>query len=302
MDQMDLALNNNEGQSKREPLGEKWYMTINNYTKETMDQLDHIFENRDDKIELAVMGEEVGEQGTPHLQCFVKFKNRMRPRESRIFQHVSKNIHWGDKWGKPCGKKMPVYIGINYCTKDGKYKLYRCSKPRELVTLKKEHLRPWQAEVAGWFENYEDPLFGRDIHWIWEPEGNIGKTVLATYLFDSGEDVAVVSGAKKDMKHVVSEMVNDGIMPKLVVLDIPRINAEHFSIAGVEEIKNGFFMSEKFESKFCRYNRPWVCCFANCPPNTTKMSIDRYKIFKLVDGELIRENAEDYICTIEDTG
>lgn len=288
MDQMDLAGNNTDPAKKREPMGEKWYATVNNWTEEQWDQLDQLFTDHHD-IKMAVMGKEVGESGTPHLQCYIEFNKRMRPRESKIFKDLGTAIHWGDKFGRPCKKTMPTYVGINYCSKDGDYKCYNCTKPRDLVKLKKEDLRPWQAEIAGWFDEYEDPLFGRTIHWVWEPAGNIGKTVLATYLFDSGEDVAVVSGAKKDMKYAVCEMVKNGIMPKLIVLDIPRVNKEHFSIAGIEEIKNGFFMSEKFESGFCRYNRPWVIGFANCRPDVTKMSMDRYKVYQLVNGELVRE-------------
>lgn len=267
----------------------KWVFTMNNYTESELEHLEKIFKKQNIKYMFA--RERGGACGTPHLQGFLMADKRLRPSELKFDKFSWSRLHWEKMKGS-------MKNNIDYCTKE--YDIGPWVKwlfmdgiviPRPLVTLKKEHLRPWQAEIANWFEGYEDPLFGRTIHWIWEPAGNIGKTVLATYLFDSGEDVAVVSGAKKDMKYAICEMVSKDVMPKLVVLDIPRINKDHFSIAGIEEIKNGFFMSEKFESGFCRYNRPWVCCFANCRPDVSKMSADRWKVYQLVDGMLVHETA-----------
>ena len=64
LDQMDLAENNTDSARKREPMGEKWYATINNWSQEQWDQMDQIFDKEPD-IECAVMGKEVGESGTP---------------------------------------------------------------------------------------------------------------------------------------------------------------------------------------------------------------------------------------------
>ena len=60
LDQMDLEENNTDSSRKREPMGEKWYATVNNWTQDQWDQMDQIFEQSDD-IVCAVMGKEVGE-------------------------------------------------------------------------------------------------------------------------------------------------------------------------------------------------------------------------------------------------
>lgn len=283
----------------------RWVFTMNNYTESDIEHLEHIFKKH--KVKYMFSRERGVKCGTPHLQGFLEGEKRFRPSELKF-----EDFKWNQlRWDKMKGSTMD---NIDYCTKEydigpfgnNKYKDPHMNQwvfahgiviPRKLVTLKKKDLLPWQAEVAGWFEDYEDPLFGRDIHWIWEPTGNIGKTVLATYLFDSGAEIAFVSGAKKDMKMVIADMVADGIMPKLVILDIPKCNKDHFSTAGIEEIKNGIFMSEKFECKFCRYNRPWVLCFANCPPKVDSMSADRWKIYRYHDWNksLKLEDAMKYV-------
>ena len=109
------AENNTALPQTREPLGSKWYLTINNWKPEDWDQLDQIFKDRTDVIDHAAMGKEVGENGTPHLQIYIAFTKRTRPRESKIFEGIGNNPHWGDKFGKPCKAKMPPVVGINYC-------------------------------------------------------------------------------------------------------------------------------------------------------------------------------------------
>ena len=108
-----------------------------------------------------------------------------------------------------------------------------------------------------WFEDYEDPLFGRAIHWVFERNGNMGKSVIGAYLVDHGDgEVIMVSGAAKDMKFGVCAIwLQAGKMPKTIVVIIPRVAENHFSTAGVEAIKDGCFFSEKFESSMCRYKQ-----------------------------------------------
>lgn len=270
----------------------KWVFTVNNYTETELEHLEQVFTDHD----LAYMfSREMGEQGTPHLQGFLTAKKRMRPSELKFTMFHWSRVHWDKMRGTK--EENVLYVTKSYDI--GPWAKWVFSRqiqaPRKLVTLDESALRPWQREVVSWFKEYEDPLFGRTIHWVWESDGNMGKSVLATYLFDSGQDVAFVSGARKDMKFVIAEMVKGGTMPKIVLVDIPRVNKEHLSVAGIEEIKNGMFMSEKFESGFCRYNRPWVLCLANCPPNVHNFSMDRFKVYKLVDGELMHEDVSMYM-------
>ena len=280
LEQMEISEGNTNPPKKRPVQCKKWCFTWNNYPVDGLEQMEQTF------IKMGIhyiVGKEVGESGTPHLQGYIECPSKMRWSQFKL----PDSIHWE----KCKGTRLD---NIKYCSKDGDYIHSALLKPpRELVTLSRDKLLTWQAEVVSWFDEYEDPLFGRTIHWIYEREGNVGKTVLASYLYDSGADVVVVGGRATDMQHGVAEMVSAGVMPKIVIVDIPRVSTNHFSIAGVESIKNGLFFSPKFDSKCCRYNRPWVLVCSNEPPPYEKMSSDRWKVFRIENDNLISESLGD---------
>lgn len=82
--------------------GTKWCLTLNNYTE---DQYTTLL-NFDCKF--IIIGKEVGEQGTPHLQCFIHFKKNHRLAAVR---RVSPG-HWELAKGDTAAN-------IKYCSKDG---------------------------------------------------------------------------------------------------------------------------------------------------------------------------------------
>ncbi len=268
-----------KNKKSREPMGTKWYATINNWTEEQLDQMDQIF-STEPKILRGVIGQEVGECGTPHLQCYMEFERRIRPRESGIFAALGTAIHWGDKFGKPCKAKMPTIVGINYCSKDGTYKCYKCSKPRPLATLTYDMLRPYQKEIADRYKDFEDPLFGREIHWYWEGQGNWGKSVLCKYMVDN-MDALVVSGKTADIFCGIQQRIEAGKDIPIVILDVPRTSLDYINYQAIEKVKDGCFFSGKYESGMVRFNSPHILVFANERPSTEEMSADRWVIEKL---------------------
>jgi hypothetical protein len=50
------------------------------------------------------------------------------------------------------------------------------------------------------------------------------------------------------------------------------------------EVEHGIFVSGKFESSMCRYNRPWILRIANERPRVADISIGRLQIYELVNG------------------
>lgn len=79
--------------------------TLNNYTDDELVQLRII------GCEYHVMGKEVGEKGTPHIQGYIRFRN------ARSFNAVRKLI---DRWHLiEC--RGSAADNIAYCTKDGNY-------------------------------------------------------------------------------------------------------------------------------------------------------------------------------------
>ena len=142
-------------------------------------------------------------------------------------------------------------------------------------------LRDWQKQIADKYSEYEDPLFGREIHWYFEKEGNVGKSVLCKYFIDNC-DALVISGNQSDIKHGIASWIEKrGEGPPIVILNIPRSSEGYISYPALEQIKDGFFFSGKYESNACRFNSPHLICFANHVPETEQLSKDRWKIFHL---------------------
>lgn len=81
----------------------RWCFTLNNYSKEEYSSIVSIF---DSKAKLYIIGDEVGDSGTPHLQGYVEFKTKIRPLNLFDF----KRIHWE----KSKGSKDE---NIAYCSK-----------------------------------------------------------------------------------------------------------------------------------------------------------------------------------------
>ena len=80
-----------------------WCFTLNNYTEEEVAQIIEYFNEKAEYI----FQEEIGENGTEHLQGFVSFKN---PQRQEFQKNVSKRIHW-----EIC--KGSKRANIEYCSK-----------------------------------------------------------------------------------------------------------------------------------------------------------------------------------------
>lgn len=100
-----------------------WCMTLNNYTEEEMTQMTQVFNEK--KINW-VIGREVGEQGTPHLQMFIRCKNAIR---FSTLKNINKRMNISRAGEKMRRMKISnreknkriVKFNITYCCKDGDY-------------------------------------------------------------------------------------------------------------------------------------------------------------------------------------
>lgn len=89
------------------PKNRKWCFTINNYTEE---ELNHIKEG--DEYRYVIIGKEVGEGGTPHLQGFIVFNNHRRL--NSVKSVVGARAHLEIARGS-------VEQNVRYCSKEGDY-------------------------------------------------------------------------------------------------------------------------------------------------------------------------------------
>lgn len=259
---------------KRKPQAKKlrsYVFTINNYTDDDLKELERI-----SKVAKKLVAQvERGEEGTPHVQGVVQFKN------PKTFATLKKQLPRAH-----IEKCKDLNAAIKYCCKEDTRErvLYRIGAPPEIEVISK--LRPWQAELLRLLEKQREEKDDRTINWVYDEEGKRGKTAFSKWLMVKREKSALyVAGKAADVKYLIATLVEDdslGDRP-FIIWDCPRSMENYFSYSGVEQVKNGLFFSGKYESRTVCINSPIVIVFANFPPDTSKLSADRWNVIHLTD-------------------
>lgn len=258
----------------------QWCLTVNNWTADDMSQLSRMSQQSKNWI----IGKEIGEEGTPHLQAFFQFKNQKRFSTIKAAcprAHIEK-------------AKGNVQQNYKYCSKDGDFETNIKPKVTEddLITevLKSYEAtvwKPWQQCILDLLADEPD---SRTIVWVFEPTGNVGKSYIAKFL--SCEPTTIISSGKAtDIFNQVRSTIVAGHRPKTVICDIPRVAKDFVSYQALESLKNGLLYSGKYEGGKCVFPHPHVVCFANSMPDTSKMSADRWRIHEIKDDELFEKLA-----------
>ena len=207
-----------------------------------------------------VWGEEYGKScKTPHIQGGFVLKERKRAEwlQKRFFKN-----------GVSLFKMKSWESTVLYCKKE-QHRIF-CSEKDAIFKVRIKEFYPWQAEAVAICKSEPED---RVIHWFWEPTGCAGKTLIQKYIFTNFENAVVLSGKACDMKNAIVSMKR---LPKIVMINIPRASLEFVSYAGIEEIKDMFFFSGKYEGGMVCGPEPHVLVFANEPPQSGKMSEDRW--------------------------
>lgn len=248
-----------------------WCFTWNNYSEYVIALLLRTF-----RLLAAgfVFQEEIGESGTPHLQGYVSFATKTRP--STFLKDYWTSAHWSPTRG--------IRDSIRYCSDVGKRKVGgRCWHegvviPRSVEIIPFDEMYAWQKELIRFVLS---PPSSRQLFWIWDPIGNVGKTAVTRYL--ALKHLAIIGAGKaSDLKYMVASFFHKhGGVPPVVICDIPRSNMQYVSYAGIEKVKDATFGSTKYESVtvVCPYFH--VVCFANQPPDFGVMSADRWRVGRL---------------------
>lgn len=243
----------------------RWSFTLNNWSKDDLDTISSIISKN---CKMAIIGSEVGEQGTPHLQGYLEFKTKSRPKS--VF--TNDKIHWEKSKGN-------MDDNIRYCSKEGNVIFSKgCPKPIKVIT----NLYPWQKDIENIILSEPDD---RSIYWFWEPKGNIGKSQFIKYCVVKHKVLFCSGGKHSDLMNLVSNQNMDET--NCVMFDIPRANEGNVSYSALESMKNGLVCNTKYETCVKVFNSPHIICFANFPPaEKDKLSADRWRIVNLRENEL----------------
>lgn len=248
----------------------RWCFTLNNYTQKEYDELNSALSVKTTRY---VMGKEVGDSGTPHLQGYYETSSRTRPTCLKLSH---KRTHF--EIAK--GSDVQNYV---YCTKEGDYvekgfdrRWKLMNKLIEIKTIKREEFFDWQNKVYAIWEEFKKKPEDRLIHWIYSENGCNGKTALARYLVKN-DDFGYLNNAKtSDICFYASNNMKDGY-----VFDFCRSNEDKINYQAIESLKNGIMFSGKYESNCILMDSPCIICFANFEPDTRKLSKDRWNIINL---------------------
>ena len=252
------------GNTRQISPSKRWFLTHNNYTKECINLL-----KDDSSIERYCFQEEMSESGTPHLQGHFEFHEKIRPVGYFSGTALAK-AHWEKVQNRKASAKYCCKLASRIGAKPY-IKGFPKSLMRKVKVLQMDQLYDWQNKIVSMVQEEPDD---RTIHWIYDYEGNRGKSALVKYLCVN-EHAMLISGKGADIKYQIASAV---FPPDIVVYDIPRRAEGYVNYCALEEIKNGVFCSPKYESKMVIMPTPHVICFANFKPNLESMSKDRWNL------------------------
>mgnify|MGYP000694381367 CR=1 FL=1 len=284
-----------------------WAFTLNNYTAEDIERLKALGPD----VDYLIAGKEVGENGTPHLQGYVAFRARKRFTQAKALIGDSAHLEVA---------RNPN-AAIEYCKKDGdifevgtpsggagsrsdidafkddvkagnldlptireihsecyaKYTRF-CLEyiqdhlPKKVIEL--HPLHPWQEELNASLNREADD---RTIQFIVDLTGNNGKSWFAHYYASNHEKVQVLQpGRKVDMAYALDPTV------RVLFVDAPRSKqGEFLQYDFLEQVKDGYVFSSKYESRVKTLSKCHVVVMMNEEPDMLKLSADRYEITRI---------------------
>jgi len=299
----------------------RWVFTLNNPTDEEKLNVhllgESISADGDQSfLTYLIFGEEVGDNGTPHLQGYMCLRTKARiprikeePGLSRTHLEVARGTH----------AQASVY-----CKKDGQYYEFGTAPPKPGAGAQWEQLRDWVASqdpaptimdvwetfpslaarnksavleciaifgkrsslVDGPFihlwQHRLDSIVGlepddRRINFVVDPEGNKGKSWLCRHWISHRGGTQFMSVGKRDDLAYAVDVTAD-----LFVFDIPRGNMQYCQYAIFEQLKNRLIFSNKYQSqmKILPHN-VHVVVFSNEAPDMNALTADRYKIINI---------------------
>lgn len=282
--------------------------TLNNYTAQDEDRIAQLAEN--DRVAYVLYGREVGENQTPHLQGFISFHRKTRFNAAKALLGGNPHLEVARNVG----------ASIAYCKKDGDYvehgtppggagsrsdlDAFKDAVKGGLLSLKEIRelhsdvyarctrfcieyvadnypkrapeefpLRPWQQEL---FQLLVLAPCSRKVIFVVDEVGNSGKSWFAHWYSHHNENCQVMlPGKKADMAYALESGL------RVFFLDAPRSKqGEFIQYDFLEDLKNGFVFSTKYESRVKTYDKLHVIVNMNEMPDMEKLSADRYHIIQ----------------------
>lgn len=192
-------------------------------------------------------------------------------------------IRAGDSYSKICEEQFETAAKYSKFIKE---QILMREQEQSLEKLKQRYencaLRSWQRELLETLDRQTE----RQITWVWESRGNVGKSWMTGYLQVMEGALVLDSGRFADMAHIFSKV---SATNKLVVFDLSRTLEKEESgpdfLKGIyklaENLKNGHLVTGKYDGSSLVFESQKVVFFANFPPCRSCWSQDRYDIHEI---------------------
>lgn len=143
-------------------------------------------------------------------------------------------------------------------------------------TPEPEPVQQWAIDLKA---ELDGPISGRKVIWYIDYVGGAGKSTFArryksptnTPGLDDTGGYIINGGKHADIYYAYKGQ-------RVVFFDWVRDNQEAFPYAVVENFKNGYFLSTKYECREFRFRPPHVVVFSNWDPIQNRLSADRWDI------------------------
>lgn len=214
---------------------------------------------------------EQGESGTIHYQGLLKLKIKKR---FSFFKNDPFTVTWHVEPMKGTWEEARAY-----CTKIETRVRGPWVFPRPPRFLKYDQLLMWQKVCSELMTHEPDD---RTIVWFADLLGGAGKTQLTRHLVGTfPDDVLLVGGRGGDIRYMVAQFVqHHGRGPRMIIYNLTRERQDWFQYGPMEELKDGVFASNKYESTMVMIDHPHIVVFANFEPDTSKMTSDRWLVLR----------------------
>jgi len=155
---------------------------------------------------------------------------------------------------------------------------------------------PWQKTFLEMIN--EKPDY-RTIFWICDKVGNSGKTALSKYLYLKERGKWLICkdlGTSRDSATIIKNELENGWLSHGIIIDLPRSAEKQTRMYNyIEEVKDGFITSQKYQGGTCIFNSPHVVIMANWMPDTKCLSLDRWKIYKINEEKELIHHKVDFV-------
>lgn len=217
-----------------------------------------------------------------HYQCFARWKKKQYAKT--LAKRLHEQFHGIEV--RPCSENGKLALS-NYCMKSesrvaGPFADRPIYLGQDLNCMRDPH--PWQTRIMKMLDKDPDD---RTIHWIYNREGNVGKSKLCKYLKFHKKWKRIPLGTATQLK---TNAVTKGPF-RAYYVDLPRVKGKEEAIqdlmSAIEDIKNGDVESAMYgKINEMQMVSPHVFVFSNDVPPINLATRDRWKVYTITDMKL----------------